>query len=77
MMTVTELQRLYQEHLLVEAIIESSAEENAWIVEFRDSRGGLVLLTDIYGKECHCHDLGDASRLAQKVGFKQVSIANK
>ncbi|MBD1576270.1 hypothetical protein HC723_07460 [Vibrio sp. S11_S32] len=76
-MTVTELQRLYQDQLLVEAIIESSAEEAAWIVEFRHRRGGLVLLTDVYGKECHCSDIDDASRLAQKVGFKQVRIANK
>ncbi len=76
-MTVTELQRLFQDRQLVEAIIESSAEEDTWIVEFRHNRGGLVLLTDANGKECHYHDIDDASQSALDVGFRQVRIATK
>lgn len=76
-MTVTELRRLYQEKQLLEAIIESSIEEEDWIVEFRHHRGGLVLLTDEHGKECHYQNMDDASRLALDVGFRQVRIANK
>ena len=53
------------------------AEDEDWIVEFRYSRGGLVLLTDENGKECHYQDVDDASRSALDVGFKQVRIANK
>ncbi|MFV0575479.1 MAG: hypothetical protein ACK5NC_08750 [Vibrio sp.] len=76
-MTVTELRRLYQEKQLVEAIIESSMEEQDWIVEFRHDRGGLVLLTDEYGNECHYQDVDEASRSVLDIGFKQVRIANK
>lgn len=76
-MTVIELRRLYEGKQLIEAIIESSAEDEDWIVEFRHNRGGLVLLTDENGKECHYQDVDDASRLALDVGFKQVRIANK
>lgn len=76
-MTVTELRRLYQEKQLLEAIIESSIEEEDWIVEFRHHRGGLVLLTDEHGQECHYQNMDDASRLALDVGFRQVRIANK
>ena len=47
------------------------------IVEFRHNRGGLVLLTDEHGKECHYQDADEASRSALDVGFKQVRIANK
>lgn len=76
-MTVTELRRLYKDKQLIEAIIESSIEEESWIVEFRHNRGGLVLLTDEHGQECHYQDADEASRSALDVGFKQVRIANK
>lgn len=76
-MTVTELRRLYKDKQLIEAIIESSTEYDDWIVEFRHNRGGLVLLTDEQGQECHYQDINDASRLACDVGFKQIRIANK
>ncbi len=40
-MTITELRNLYRENQLVEAIIEPSSEEGAWIVEFRHQREDL------------------------------------
>jgi len=76
-MTITELRNLYRENKLVEAIIEPSAEEGNWIVEFRHTRGGFVLLTDIHGEECHYGDLDLASKSAMAVGFKQVRIESK
>ena len=76
-MTITELRNLYREHQLVEAIIEPSAQEGSWIVEFRHARGGFVLLTDSHGEECHYMDLGLASKSAMAVGFKQVRVEAK
>ncbi|GLT17055.1 hypothetical protein GCM10007938_08320 [Vibrio zhanjiangensis] len=73
-MTINELRNLYREHQLVEAIIEPSAEEGTWIVEFRNTRGGLVLLTDVHGEECHYSDLDLASKSAMAVGFSQVRV---
>ncbi|CAH0542950.1 hypothetical protein [Vibrio marisflavi] len=76
-MTITELRNLYRENQLVEAIIEPSSEEGNWIVEFRHTRGGFVLLTDIHGEEYHYKDLDVASKSAMAVGFKQVRIESK
>lgn len=76
-MTVTELRYLYREHKLVEAIIEPSAEEGTWIVEFRHAKGGFVLLTDSHGEECHYENLDLASKSAMAVGFQQVRIEPK
>ncbi|WP_099610032.1 hypothetical protein [Vibrio fujianensis] len=76
-MTITELRNLYREQLLIEAVIEPSSEEGAWIVEFRHQRGGLVLLTDANGEECHYSDLDAASKTAMTVGFKQVRVEGR
>ncbi len=76
-MTITELRNLYRENLLVEAIIEPSSDEGAWIVEFRHQRGGFVLLTSSNGEECHYIDLDQASKSAMAVGFKQVRVESK
>lgn len=76
-MTITELRNLYREQQLVEAIIEPSAQEGYWIVEFRHARGGFVLLTDSNGEECHYLDLDHASKTAMAVGFKQVRVEAK
>ncbi|MYM61075.1 hypothetical protein [Vibrio tetraodonis] len=73
-MTINELRSLYRENQLVEAIIEPSAEEGTWIVEFRHTRGGFVLLTDVHGEECHYPDLDMASKSAMAVGFSQVRV---
>ncbi len=73
-MTITELRNLYRNNQLVEAIIEPSAREGTWIVEFRHTRGGLVLLTDPHGEQCHYSDLDLASKSAMAVGFDQVRI---
>lgn len=76
-MTVTELRNLYRDKELVEAIIEPSAQEGTWIVEFRHAKGGFVLLTDVHGEECHYDDLDLASKSAMAVGFQQVRIEPK
>lgn len=76
-MTINELRNLYRENQLVEAIIEPSVQEGSWIVEFRHARGGLVLLTDAHGEECHYMDLDLASRSAMAVGFQQVRVETK
>lgn len=76
-MTITELRNLYRENQLIEAIIEPSSEEGAWIVEFRHQRGGFVLLTGTNGEECHYIDLDQASKSAMAVGFKQVRVESK
>ncbi len=73
-MTINELRTLYRERELVEAIIEPSSQEDAYIVEFRHARGGFVLLTDANGEECHYENLDSASRSAMAVGFSQVRI---
>ncbi len=76
-MTINELRNLYRHNQLVEAIIEPSALEGCWIVEFRHSKGGFVLLTDSQGEECQYLDLDLASKSAMAVGFKQVRVENK
>ncbi|MDN3608930.1 hypothetical protein ACFFUP_18225 [Vibrio ostreicida] len=76
-MTLNELRNLYRENQLVEAIIEPSSQEGAWIVEFRHTRGGLVLLTDAHGQECHYIDIDLASKSAMAVGFRQVRVEAK
>ncbi|MDN3697464.1 MULTISPECIES: hypothetical protein [Vibrio] len=76
-MTVTELRYLYRDNKLVEAIIEPSAEEGTWVVEFRHAKGGFVLLTDSHGEECHYENLDLASKSAMAVGFQQVRIEPK
>ncbi|MFY2510461.1 hypothetical protein ACN3E9_20055 [Vibrio pectenicida] len=73
-MTINELRNLYREEQLVEAIIEPSAQEGTWIVEFRHARGGFILLTDVHGEECHYPDLDLASKSAMAVGFTQVRV---
>ncbi|MGF1910119.1 hypothetical protein L4C38_11795 [Vibrio kasasachensis] len=73
-MTINELRALYRDNQLVEAIIEPSAEEGQWVVEFRYAQGGFVLLTDVHGEECHYGDLDIASRSAMAVGFSQVRV---
>lgn len=73
-MTISELRSLYQDNQLIEAIIEPSIQEGTWIVEFRHTRGGFVLLTDSHGEECHYIDLDKASKSALAVGFRQVRI---
>ncbi|MBF9001328.1 MULTISPECIES: hypothetical protein [Vibrio] len=73
-MTITELQDLYRNNQLVEAIIEPSTQEGAWIVEFRHQRGGFVLLTDEIGIEQHHDNLDLASESAMAVGFSQVRV---
>ena len=76
-MTLTELRALYQEKQLVEAIIEPSLPDGSWIVEFRHTKGGLVLLTDSQGEGCQYFDLDIASRSAMAVGFNQVRVEEK
>ena len=73
-MTINELRNMYRENQLVEAIIEPSAEEGVWVVEFRHAQGGFLLLTDVHGEECHYGDLTMASKSAMAVGFNQVRI---
>ena len=76
-MTINELRHLYREQQLVEAIIEPSAQEGSWIVEFRHARGGFVCLTDSHGEECLYDDLDTASKSALAVGFQQVRIEDR
>lgn len=75
-MTINELRNLYRENQLVEAIIEPSAEEGFWVVEFRHAHGEFLLLTDVHGEECHYRDLNLASKSAMAVGFNQVRVEN-
>ncbi|EGS1997138.1 hypothetical protein QNE95_004131 [Vibrio vulnificus] len=76
-MTITELRNLYREKQLVEAIIEPSIQEGAWVVEFRHARGGFVLLTDSHGEERQYQDLDEASKSAMAVGFQQVRVETR
>ncbi|WP_087019035.1 thymidylate kinase [Thaumasiovibrio subtropicus] len=75
-MTLTELQRLYTSHELVEAVVEPSLSADGWIVEFRHRRGGFVPLTDAAGVEKCYHDIDQATENALAVGFQQVRIAD-
>ena len=76
-MTINELRALYRDNQLVEAIIEQSAEEGLWVVEFRHAEGGFLLLTDVHGEECHYGNLDIASKSAMAVGFNQVRIEDQ
>lgn len=73
-MTIEELQSLYQGNQLLEAIVEPFSEEGKWIVEFKHAEGGIVVMTDLRGEECHYSDVTHAYRSAMEVGFKQVRI---
>ncbi|WP_261816108.1 thymidylate kinase [Vibrio gallicus] len=73
-MTINELRVLYRSQNLVEAIVEPGAQEGAWMVEFRDSDGGVLILTDVHGEQCQYSDLDTASRTAMAVGFTQVRV---
>jgi len=72
--TIEELQHLYDGNQLIEAIVEPFSEDGKWIVEFKHTKGGFVVMTDSHGEECHYNDINHASRSAMKVGFKQVRI---
>ncbi|WPC74417.1 hypothetical protein [Vibrio porteresiae] len=76
-MTITELRSLFQDKQLIEAIIEPSTQDGAWIVEFRHQRGGFVLLTDATGSECQYDNLDLASESAMAVGFNQVRVESR
>lgn len=76
-MTMTELQTLYRDHQLLEAIVEPHSLEGGWIVEFRHQCGELVLLTDDMGEERHYPNAERASQSAMKVGFTQVRIESQ
>ncbi|USD66724.1 hypothetical protein [Vibrio sp. SCSIO 43136] len=76
-MTISELRNLYQKQQLIEAIVEPSIQEGSWIVEFRHSRGGFILLTDTHGEECHYVDIDTASKSALAVGFRQVRVEER
>ena len=73
-MTKTELRALYHQDMLVEAVVEHSLLTDAWIVEFRHSRGGFVPLTDISGAERTFDDPDIATDHAMEVGFNQVRV---
>lgn len=74
-MTINELRVLYRSKRLVEAIVEpADQEEGSWVVEFRDTHGGMLALTDPSGEQCHYTDLDSASRSAMAVGFSQVRV---
>lgn len=73
-MTINELRVLYRDQRLVEAIVEPADQDGSWVVEFRDSRGGILALTDVHGEQCQYHDLDSASKSAMAVGFSQVRV---
>ncbi len=75
-MTLNELQRLYDSHELIEAVVEPSIREDGWIVEFRHRRGGFVPLTDAAGVEKNYLNVDQATETALEVGFHQVRIAD-
>lgn len=73
-MTKSELQSLYNQNMLVEAVIEQSMLEEGWILEFRHTKGGLVPLTDYQGVEKCFSSVDDASDHAMDVGFDLVRV---
>ncbi len=73
-MTKTELRSLYNQDMLVEAVVEHSLLTDAWILEFRHSRGGYVPLTDINGDEQVFEDPDMAMDRAMEIGFNQVRV---
>ncbi len=76
-MTKDQLQQLYSQELLVEAVVEPSIQHEGWIVEFRHARGGLVPMTDRLGVEI-CFESADMATVnALDVGFRQVRIVDE
>ncbi|OBT16368.1 thymidylate kinase [Vibrio sp. UCD-FRSSP16_10] len=73
-MTINELRVLYRSERLVEAIVEQSSQDGLWLVEFRDSHGGILALTDPQGEQHYYSDLDSASKSAMAVGFSQVRV---
>ncbi len=76
-MTIEELQALFRDNLLIEAIAEPFDDQGGWIIEFRHVQGGFVLLTDAQGEECHYSNLAVASKSAIEVGFKQLRVESR
>ncbi len=73
-MTKSELRSLFDQEMLVEAVVEHSLLTDAWIVEFRHSRGGFVPLTDLNGNEQTFDDPDAATDRAMEIGFSQVRV---
>ena len=73
-MTKNELRTLYEQQLLVEAVVEHSMLDEGWILEFRHTRGGMLTLTDFDGTERHFASVDDASDHALDVGFSLVRV---
>ncbi|CAM3109928.1 thymidylate kinase [Vibrio rarus] len=73
-MTINELRVLYRSERLVEAIVEQADQGGLWVVEFRDSHGGILALTDPQGEQRHYSDINSASKSAMAVGFNQVRV---
>ncbi len=77
MMTKSGLKKLFEQELLIEAVIESSMIEDVWIVEFRHADGNLIPLTDGKGTERIFNDVESASMHALDIGFYQVRIVDE
>ncbi len=77
LVTKTELRYLYNQKMLVEALVEHSFIMDGWIVEFRHQRGGLVPLTDASGIEKTFADPDTATTYAMEVGFSQVRVVDE
>ena len=73
-MTKNELRALFEDELLIEAVVEHSMLHEGWILEFRHSRGGMLTLTDFDGTERQFSSIADASDHALEVGFSLVRI---
>ncbi len=75
-MTLNELQGLYTQQKLLEALVEPSVDLEFWVVAFRHRDGGFVSLTDSQGSEQRYGDVDIASEQALRVGFHQVRIVD-
>ena len=73
-MILSEIEALYQDQRLVEAIIEPSHTANGWVLEFKDDAGHLLPLTDSFGQEKCYRDLDRATEVARQLGFGHVRI---
>ncbi|GAM65917.1 thymidylate kinase [Vibrio ishigakensis] len=65
---------MYRDQRLVEAIIEPADQEGSYVVEFRDSQGGILALTDLHGEQCHYHDLDSALRVQWQWAFLKSEL---
>lgn len=74
-MRLREVQWMQEAGKLSEAVIEPCDQGNGWQLDFHDTHGGHMILTNENGHIRLFHNVDSATRVAQDVGVGQVRIS--